>query len=84
MDNEFAKLKKQIDGAKRSVLYDFEKKMTELKCQMVMSPLHASEQSSAAKKKINYTLPISNLDDFLKFDDELKEEEKRMALVSKK
>lgn len=73
----------EILSAKRSILYDIEQKinMVILKVSQAQVPCQAPEQSQPWK--ILGGLPFQDLDSFIQFDEDLKDnDEKQSALVS--
>lgn len=77
-------LAKKIDSAKRSIQYDLDRKINEINNNIMFSSRSTLQHGSDARKKINTPLPITDLEDFLKFERSLQndDEETKNALVS--
>ncbi|XP_043271501.1 uncharacterized protein [Venturia canescens] len=76
-------LMRAIDSAKRSLQYDLDKKIVEINNNIMFSSKSALKHGSEARKVITTALPINNLEDFLKFDKSLQDEnaETKSALI---
>ena len=77
-------IRRKIDTSKRSILYNIEHKMDELKLAMVASNIPKVPKGTVQDlvAAIKTPLPIANLDDFLEFDKAVDEDqEKKKALV---
>ena len=81
-----ATIKKEIKIAKSSILYDFKKRMDLLAESLTNSGMETTlGKIEEAKKKFEIPLPISNLETFTSFEQNLKADStKQEAFVSKR
>ncbi|XP_043288330.1 uncharacterized protein [Venturia canescens] len=76
------RLTQKINSAKNSILYDIEKKITDLKNTLMFANLgrEGVNEVTEARETINTPLPITTLENFLQFEEDLKSAEKRIAM----
>lgn len=77
-----SELKSAISSAKRSILYDINKKMDEVKRIKIINDTTTNTNVSKLKEALGIVLPLKTMEDFMIFENELEgSANKRKALV---
>lgn len=72
-----------INSAKRSILYDVEKRINEVKNTVVANRVQQVPSTADLKEKLGTPLPITTIENFLEFEETIKNSgESKKALVS--
>lgn len=82
IDDKFQEVKSLINSTKRSILYDIEKKINEIKCAMSCQSTEVTNDITNVGD-IGMALPIQTIGDFLKFEETIaSSEDKKKALLN--
>lgn len=86
IDRKFEELQseiiRQINSSKRSILYDLDRKIHEVKNMLISQPRTATNNIEQSREKLDVVLPIKSLENFLELEDSLMNSpEKKEALV---